>query len=166
MTSFYFPVSTVAINHSVLAGCNNLKVLSIPFIGKNDQTSNVSTDCFAHLFGSNIDCWDQEKVVPKSLETVIITGSENIGTRDFMDVFYVKNLVISNKIKNIGAENFDSGSQLKNVFYEGTEEEYGQLYVASKNQAFNNATKYFYSENEPQDNGYYFHYVDGVPVIW
>ncbi len=166
MTSFYFPESTVYIENSALAGCNNLKVLSIPFIGKDSNTSNGSTDCFAHLFGRDIDCWDQELVVPKSIETVIITGSEDIGSADFAGVFYVKNLVISNKIKNIGAENFNNGSQLKNVFYHGTEEEYGQLYVASKNQAFNNATKYFYSENEPKDDGYYFHYVDGVPVIW
>lgn len=34
------------------------------------------------------------------------------------------------------------------------------------NNSLTSATKYFYSETEPTDDGNYWRYVDGVPTVW
>jgi len=55
------------------------------------------------------------------------------------------------------------------VYYEGTEEEWARVNINNEynaNKALNNATKYFYSENEPTTEGNYWHYVDGVVTKW
>ena len=58
---------------------------------------------------------------------------------------------------------FDN-SPLKEVFFRGTEE---QCLQTLKDQvAETEATLYFYSETEPTEEGNFWHYVDGKPVIW
>ena len=166
-TTFAFPKSTVSIGAAALMGCNNLKVLTIPFVSDDAESTFVSTDCFAWLFGHSVDCWDQDDAVPKSLKTVIIHG-ENPGVRDFMNVM-VTDVVIGKEITSIGNENFDSYiSALKRLYYEGTEEEWSNVSVDySMNRNLETANKYFYSEKKPTSVGNFWHYDEsGDPVKW
>lgn len=165
-TSFAFPKSTVSIGVAALMGCNQLETLSIPFIAGDSNSSSVSTECFAWLFGNSIDCWDQDTVVPKTLKTVIIRG-ENPGTRDFLGVG-ITNLVVGKDITAIGHENFGSDSNLKRVYYEGTEQEWNKIYQnTSTNSKLLTAEKYFYSDTKPTVSGNYWHYnANGVIEVW
>ncbi len=165
-TSFTFPKSTVSIGVAALMGCNQLETLSIPFIAENSNSRVVSTDCFAWLFGSSIDCWDQDTVVPTSLKTVILHG-ENPGSRDFLSVG-ITNLVIGKDITAIGSENFGEDSNLQRVYYEGTEQEWDKInQSASRNSKLLAAQKYFYSDTKPTVSGNYWHYnANGSIEIW
>ena len=53
--------------------------------------------------------------------------------------------------------------------HEGTEEEWSRVNINNEynaNKVLKNATKYFYSENEPTTEGNYWRYVDGVATKW
>ena len=165
-TTFAFPASTVSIGQAALMGCNNLKVLSIPFIGENTNQSISSIDCFAWLFGYSVDCWDQDEVVPASLKTLIIRG-ENLDTRDLMGVG-IRGLVVGGDITIIGAENFGSDSTLQRVFFEGTEEQWNAISInAFGNDKLLSAEKYFYSKEKPTVSGKFWHYDEnGNITIW
>lgn len=52
------------------------------------------------------------------------------------------------------------------IFYKGTQEQFEQIDIADGNEAFEQANLYFYSEEEPTDNGNYWHYEDGSAMIW
>jgi hypothetical protein len=53
------------------------------------------------------------------------------------------------------------------VYYKGSEDDFVYIAVdAFGNKAFESATKYFYSEDQPTEEGNYWHYVDGVETIW
>ena len=53
------------------------------------------------------------------------------------------------------------------VLYKGSEEQFNDISLNTKgNSSFVNATKYFYSENEPTSGGNYWHYENGVATIW
>ncbi|MBQ7768148.1 MAG: leucine-rich repeat protein [Oscillospiraceae bacterium] len=166
-TSFAFPETTVFIGQGALMGCTKLQTLSIPFIAKDTADTVISTDCFAWLFGRNIDCWDQEDAVPKSLKTVILHG-ENPGNRAFFTV-QITDLVIGKDITSFGSENFEAySSSLKRVYYEGTQQEWNNVEIKTlRNQKLINAEKYFYSETEPTTEGNFWHYnANGVVTIW
>lgn len=165
-TTLILPKTTVSIGQAALSGCDKLQTLSIPFIAKNAESTSVSTDCFAWLFGSGIDCWDQDSVVPKSLKTVILNG-ENPSARDFMTV-KITDFVIGKNITEIGSENFDDDSNLKRLYYEGTEQEFASVkFNTSTNSKLVTATKYFYSASKPTTSGNYWHYdSNGNVVIW
>lgn len=164
-TSFYFPKTTVSIGSAVLEGCNKLEVLSIPFIGNTCNPLNSSTDCFGWLFGQSIDASEQNDVIPKSLKTLFIRG-ENLGYGDFFDVD-ITTLIIGKDITAIDACNFDFSCPLQRIYYEGTEEEWSNISINSRNSKLLSAEKYFYSANKPTVNGNYWHYdTYGNIVIW
>ncbi|MBO5396012.1 MAG: hypothetical protein J6A97_03930 [Clostridia bacterium] len=77
-----------------------------------------------------------------------------------------KNIVIPSSILSINS-NFDSHAEINTVFYGGTEEEWNNLIETGSDIApLVLAEKYFYSENQPIEEGNYWHYVDGLPVAW
>ena len=83
-------------------------------------------------------------------------------------------VIISVGRKNLGDLAF-STTPLTTVYYEGTELELESMISIIKLQAgflslsdptFEDAAKYYYSEEEPTEDGCFWHYVDGVPVVW
>ena len=65
---------------------------------------------------------------------------------------------------------FDNCSKLTSVYYGGTAEDWAKISIDSYyNAGLTSATRYYYVENEsdlPDDDGNYWHYVDGVPTVW
>lgn len=74
------------------------------------------------------------------------------------------------------ANNTISGSGFIDIFYEGIESEFNQIWIehiADSYYEWLNSKKYFYTDSESQlndegtaYNGNYWRYVDGVPTIW
>lgn len=63
---------------------------------------------------------------------------------------------------------FSDCTLLSTVYYKGTQQQFAKIIIGSDNAPFTDAMVYFYSETEPTNDGYYWHYdTDGVtPVIW
>lgn len=63
--------------------------------------------------------------------------------------------------KNFIEPELFGGSQFSNCFYEGSKEDYN-----NNNYGFLSENLYYYSEKEPFEEGNYWHWVKGKPVIW
>ena len=104
-----------------------------------------------------------------ALESVILEeGISYIGHTPFMWCTSLKSIVIPHSVTKFGLEALYE-SFLDDIFYKGTEEEWNNIERLSEDRYTWNhdeATLYFYSENEPIGTGNYWHYVEGKPAIW
>ena len=91
----------------------------------------------------------------------------SIGSKAFYSCSNLKNVTIGNSVTSIGGWAFYNCSNLKNVYYTGTAEEWAEISIGSYNSPLTNATKYYYSEEEPTTEGNFWHYdEDGNIVVW
>ena len=89
-------------------------------------------------------------------------GLTHIGLRVLEDSS-LKSIVIPSTLENIDGGALDN-CPLKEVFYRGTAEQCPQTLLDRV--AETEATIYYLSETEPTEEGNFWHYVDGQPVIW
>jgi hypothetical protein len=76
-------------------------------------------------------------------------------------------VVIGHSVNFIGEEAFRNCSSLTEVYYNGSAAEWNSIYISSfRNGPLDNATRYYYSENQPTEAGNYWHWVDGEVVVW
>ena len=104
------------------------------------------------------------------------TGLINItipSTMVEIEVFAFKNcvslttVVLSNNVGMISAGAFENCNRLSSIFYLGTQEERNNnLWIENQNDPIALATWYYYSEEKPEEEGNYWHYVDGEPTVW
>ncbi len=102
-----------------------------------------------------------------SLKSVIIEqGTTSIGNSAFSYCACLKSIVIPNSVTSIGDSAF-IGSILTSVYYKGTSEQWATIDIPLWNSVnLANATRYYYSESNPTEEGNYWHYVDGVATPW
>ena len=75
-------------------------------------------------------------------------------------------IVIPDSVTSIGSYAFRSCSRLTSVYYKGTASEWSAISIDWYNSPLKNATRYYYSETEPTEEGNYWHYVDGKVTVW
>ncbi len=85
--------------------------------------------------------------------------------------FYVcsnlKNITIENKVTSIEFYAFWGCDSLDKIYYNGSIEDWESIEIDSGNDCLINATRYYYSNIEPSDNGHYWHYdSNGNVVEW
>ena len=99
----------------------------------------------------------------KSLKSIMLPSSvTSIESYSFARCDSLESIVIPKSVKSIANDAFHNCDNLKTIFFEGTREEWEKIYF-NADEAFKNATVYFYTEVKP-DNGW--HYVDGEIVFW
>lgn len=137
-------------------------------------SSSVFTDCVnlqSVVFGANVlsigsncfrDCENLESITIGDNLTTIETGA-------FFNCKKLDNVVLPKSLTEIGTWAFFTCESLTKVFYKGTKADWEKVVIGANNYEIINVTKYFYLENGqdlPQDNGNYWHYVNGIPTIW
>ena len=141
--------------YNTFINCESLTEISIP-----SSVQTLSTSAFSYCY---------------SLRSVTIPqGLKYIGRRVFFYCCRLKNVIISNSVEEIRLSAFSECYRLKNVFYCGTEEQFNQIAYPGLSSEINSiayynaATKYFYSEEQPTEEGNFWHYAeDGkTPLIW
>lgn len=76
-------------------------------------------------------------------------------------------IVLPASLTSVESNAFEDCDKLKTVFYHGTEQEYDNMSIASGNEKLEDARVYYYSEEEPAEEGVFWHYDrNGSPVIW
>lgn len=80
---------------------------------------------------------------------------------------YMESIIIGKETKSIGDEAFYNCTALTRVYYTGTAEEFALITIGEGNECFTNATAYYYSEEQPTEEGNYWYYDDqGAVCIW
>jgi len=117
------PSSLVEIGKGVFGNCNSLTSIEIP-----DGVTTISQDVFYH----------------SALQSVQIPmGTTSIDTCAFQDCSGLKNITIGNRVTNIAEYAFDGCRNLSDVYYTGTEEEWGNITIGNNNQYLLNATIHY-----------------------
>ena len=101
-----------------------------------------------------------------SLTSVTIGNSvTSIGSYAFYDCGSLTSVTIPDSVTSIGSYAFAYCYSLR-VYYMGNTEQWSEIAISSSNYYLTNATRYYYNETEPTEEGNYWHYVDGVVTIW
>ena len=102
-----------------------------------------------------------------SLKTINIPeGVSLIEENAFEGCTAMKTVVLPSTLTAIQDSAFANCSSLISVFFGGSEEQFDAIEIADSNDAIIDANLYFYSEAQPTEEGNFWHYEDGTPIIW
>ena len=106
-----------------------------------------------------------------SLTSVVIGNSvTSIGAQAFCFCDSLTSVVISDSVTSIGFAAFYNCRSLTSVYYKGTAEDWSAISIDNTygyNNKLTDATRYYYSESQPTEEGNYWHYDEnGNVVVW
>ena len=100
------------------------------------------------------------------IEIATIISGRFTDSYSFHNCPNLKYVVMASTVTKIDSYTFDGITNLEAFYYEGTKAQYDNITI-NYNPGMNNATIYYYSEEEPTDTTYsYWHWVDDVPTVW
>lgn len=107
--------------------------------------------------------WDCYK-----LKSIKLTGDTLwIGKDAFRCCYDLEWVILSAGTTSIGNYAFGSCHDLSKIYYLGTNEDFEKIEIGNGNTDFKEATLYIYSENEPAEEGNFWHYDEaGDPIEW
>ena len=112
------------------------------------------------------DCIDKDLIIPSTHEGLPVNAIGENAFNGNTDITYV---LIDRAVTSIGQGAFNLCKSLKNVYYNGTKEEWETLCssIGVSNDYLIDAKVYYFSETEPAD-GFFWHFdTDGkTPVSW
>ena len=141
-----FPKNLTSIGVSAFAGCG-MEIIQIP--------QHITT-LWGGIFAS---CEHLKKVVlPSTMEGLDIRNFEACPNL---------NLIIPSTIKSVTVGSFLSADNYSfNIYFEGSEEVWNNVASAGFEKC-TELTIYFYSEEQPNEEGNFWHYdTDGNPAVW
>ena len=148
MTSIIIPDSVKNIEDNAFRFCTKLKSITLPSKLKKIKESTFNS-CTAL---SNV-------TIPESVTSIddyafngctnlasieLPNGMKSIGYKVF-SFSGITNITIPNTMKDISMNAFENCQQLKNVFYSGSEEEWGKIDIGDNNDALINANIHYNS---------------------
>ena len=110
------PDNVLYIGHSILDGCVNLEYLSLPYLG---STLDKNDESFSYVFG-NLNISSNKDFIPENLKVVKLSKENSIPSRSFMGCEFITDLYLPNTLKTVGYDAFDGCTNLTNVFYAGS----------------------------------------------
>ncbi len=173
------PEGVVTVSDGAFLGCTSLSSVSLPksidqisglaFIGCSSLKSITVNSSHPYLTVSD-GC-----LINKNTKTLIVATSDakipsdasvtTIGNGAFngRNISYI---VIPKSVTSVGQFAIANCKKLSAVYYCGTESDYEAVTVEEMNLNITVQSLYFYSESEPTTDGNFWHYVNGLPVIW
>ena len=177
LTSVTIPNSIESVGYNAFYGCSNLvynEYNNAYYLGNsanpyvvliNAKDENI-TSCAIHEDTKFIisyafsHCYRLARVaIPNSVTS--------ISECAFSTCRNLTSITIGDMVTVIGKEAFYSCDSLTNVYYHGTAEEWSAVEIGDYNEDLTNATRYYYSETRPTNEGNFWHYDNsGNIVVW
>ena len=99
--------------------------------------------------------------------TDIPEGITSIKENAFGGCSSLRTVVLPSSLTTVENGAFDDCTSIKSVFFKGSEEEFDAIDFTNGNKELTDATVYFYSEEQPTEEGVYWHYdKNNSPTIW
>ena len=176
ITTLTIPDSVKTIGDGAFANCKELVNvdirLGIEFVGINafsgcDKLEYNEKDDTLYLGTASNDYIVLVKAKDVNVTSCVINKyTKVISTNAFLLCMSLKEIVLPESVQFINASAF-SGAGLTTIYYTGDKAAFDAITVAETgNETFAKATVYFYSEEEPTEEGNFWHYVDGVAAKW
>lgn len=189
ITSVIIPASVTEIGEYAFSSCTSLESVTIP-----DGVTSIGNGAFWDCINITTVTMPATAIdyIPKdSLQTVVITSGDSIDEHAFIYCTSLTSITIPDSVTSIGSSAFNGCASLESitipdgvtsigdyafngcssldvVYYGGTESDWAEISIGSNNDDLTAATRYYYSETQPTEEGNFWHYAeDGVtPVIW
>ena len=148
---------------------NNLQKVTLP-----SGIKMVGNAQFMHCFALI------EVILPDDLQKIsssMFSGDDNLTTitlpknvKEIQRLAFngtaVETIIIPASVERLGWQVF-MGSIIKTIYFEGDEAAWKTLYEQETGRMdFDAITVYTYSEEQPQTTGNYWHYANGIPIVW
>ena len=90
-----------------------------------------------------------------------------IGQSAFWNCYNLANIVIPSSLSSTDDQAFAGCSNINTVYYKGSSSDWANIYFYSYgSNDVKNATRYYYSESKPTEEGNYWHWINGDPTVW
>jgi len=147
-SSYTIHEDTKVIADDAFRGCSRMTGITIP-----DSVTSIGSSAFNYC---------------TSLTSVVIPDSViSIGNYAFRNCDSLTSVVIGDSVTSIGKEAFYECTSLTSVYYKGTAEDWKNISIGYDVWYKTSATRYYYSETQPTEEGKYWHYDEnGNVVVW
>ncbi len=160
LTSVVIGDSVTIIGYDAFSGCSSLANISV-------SENNVNyTSIDGNLYSKDGTTLLQYAIGKAATEFVIPDGVMSIGEYAFRNCSSLTSVVIGDSVTSIGVSAFVWCSSLTEVYYHGAESEWNKISISWDNDNLTSATRYYYGEEEPTEEGNYWHYVNSVITVW
>lgn len=148
LTSVVIGDRVTTIGDRAFSNCNSLTSVDIP-----NSVKMIGNDAF-----SNCD---------NLMSVNIGDGVTWIGSFAFLDCTNMTSVKIPDGITTIGNSAFANCLNLMSVYYKGKAEDWKKISILDYNENLTNTTRYYYSENQPTEEGNYWYYdKNGKVAVW
>lgn len=146
LESIELPEGLTTIPKELFTNCTALKSITI-----SETVTRIRGNCFQNC---------------TSLQSLIVPDSVLKLENAFDGCTALKSVVLPKKVKTDSPLFEDC--PLEEVYYRGTEEEWeeNKSNIYKENTVLFSATRYYYSETTPAEEGNFWHFVEGVPTKW